>query len=131
MAVLTPNASKSPGTPLLSAHLPSTNVFSQHALYLGKEQQQLNFWFQLSEFIIHVESILIRVSIAVQRHHNHSSSYKGKHLLGWLTFSEVHSIVIMMRQSGMQAGMVLEKDLRFLTSWHAGNRKWSVSLRVA
>ena len=30
--------------------------------------------------------VLVRVSIAVKRHHDHSNSYKGKHLIGWLTF---------------------------------------------
>lgn len=30
-------------------------------------------------------SICLRVSIAVQRHHDHSKSYKGKHLIMWLT----------------------------------------------
>ena len=27
------------------------------------------------------------LAFAVKRHHNHSNSYKGKHLLAWLTYS--------------------------------------------
>jgi hypothetical protein len=37
--------------------------------------------------------VLIRVSIAVERHDDHGNSYKGKHLIGgswgWLIGSEV------------------------------------------
>jgi hypothetical protein len=32
----------------------------------------------------------LRVSVAVKRHHDHGSSYKG-----WFTISEVYSIIIM------------------------------------
>ena len=34
---------------------------------------------------------------------------KEKHLIGWLTFSEVLSIIIMVQHGGIQADIVLEK----------------------
>ena len=48
------------------------------------------------------------VSTAVTRHHDHSNFYKGKHLMGWLTVSEVESIIIMVGHGGLWADMVLE-----------------------
>lgn len=29
--------------------------------------------------------VLVKVSVAVKGHHEHGNSYKGKHLMGWLT----------------------------------------------
>jgi hypothetical protein len=38
--------------------------------------------------------VLVRVSVAVKRHHGQGYSYKGKHFFGgWLTVSEVQSII--------------------------------------
>ena len=70
----------------------------------------------------------------MKRHHDHSNSYKGKHLTGWLVISEVYSIIIMGGHGGMQADMVLEKELRVEKELHldfTGNRKWSETLGVA
>ena len=40
--------------------------------------------------------VLVRVSIAVKRHHDHGYSYKGKHLIEVVAYiSEVQSIIIM------------------------------------
>ena len=54
--------------------------------------------------------------IAVKRHHDQGNSYKGKHFIwGWLTISEVQSILIIDgRRGSTQADMVLEKELRIL-----------------
>lgn len=38
-------------------------------------------------------SVLVRVSVAVKRHHDHSNSYKGKLLIGVAYSSEVQSII--------------------------------------
>ena len=53
--------------------------------------------------------VVIRVSIAVKRHHNQGNSYKGQHLIGaGLQYHHggKHGIV--------QANVVLEKELRVL-----------------
>lgn len=60
------------------------------------------------------------------------NSYKGNHLivvvcLQFRGFIHYHHG---RKQNGMQAGMVLEKELRGLTSWFIGNRKWSETLDV-
>jgi hypothetical protein len=48
-------------------------------------------------------SVLVTFFVAVKRHHDQSNSYKEKHLTGgWLTVSEVQSIIIMVRS--MAAG---------------------------
>ena len=54
--------------------------------------------------------VLVRVSIAVKRLHDHSISYKGKHF-NWVACFQfrVQSIFIMGGHGGMQADMVLEK----------------------
>ena len=49
---------------------------------------------------------------------------KERHLMEWLTVSEVQSI-IMEGHGSMQADMVLERELRVLHL--TGNRKWSLS----
>ncbi|KAL6084023.1 hypothetical protein STEG23_029938 [Scotinomys teguina] len=60
-------------------------------------------------------NVSVRVSITVKRHHDHSNSYKEKTFhWGWLTVSEVESIIIRAEHGGMQADMVLEKELRVL-----------------
>ena len=50
--------------------------------------------------------VLVRVSVAVKGHHDHGNSYKGEHLTGGLIIGQMHG--------GMQADMVLEKELRVL-----------------
>ena len=45
--------------------------------------------------------------IAVKRHHDHSSTYKGNHLKSWLIVSEVQFIIIMVGPGSMQSDMVL------------------------
>jgi hypothetical protein len=44
------------------------------------------------------ECVLVRASISMKRHHNQGNSFKGQHLFnwGWLTGSEVQSIIIKM-----------------------------------
>ena len=58
---------------------------------------------------INITSVLVRVSIAVKRHHDHSTSFKGKRLVGWLIFSVVECIIIMVGHGGVQTDKVLEK----------------------
>ena len=71
-------------------------------------------------FLKHI--VLVRVSVAGKRHHDHSNSYKEKPLIEVAAFrSEVLPIVIMVGHDGMQAAMVLEKMLRVLHL--VGNRK--------
>ena len=60
------------------------------------------------------DGVLVRVSTAVKKHHNHSKSYKTEHLIGQAFSSEVWSIIIMTRYEGVQANMMLEKELRAL-----------------
>jgi hypothetical protein len=43
--------------------------------------------------ITHLIPVLVRVSIAVKRHHDHSNSFKGKHFIGsWLTDQRCSSL---------------------------------------
>ena len=65
-------------------------------------------------------SILVKVSITVKRHYDHGNSYKGKHLLGFSTVSEIYFIIFMIGHGDMQADMVLVKELRVL--YLTGNR---------
>ena len=52
----------------------------------------------------------VRVSIAVERHCEHSNSYKGRHLIDVAAYSsEVQSMIIMVRPGCVQADMVLER----------------------
>ena len=61
---------------------------------------------------IPLHSILVRVSIAVKRHHGHGKSYKGKHLIGaGLQFRGLGHYHHGGNES-VQADMVLEKRLR-------------------
>ena len=39
--------------------------------------------------------LLVRVSVAARRHHDHGNSYKGKHLIGVAYSSEVSTITVM------------------------------------
>ena len=66
----------------------------------------------------------LRVSIAVERHHDHSLSYKGKGLIEAVAYSfrglaHYHHGG---EHSRVQADGVLEKDLLHVDV-HAGNRK--------
>lgn len=63
--------------------------------------------------LLHLICALVRVSVAVQRHHEHRSSHKGKQLIRVAYSSEVQSIVLVGRGS-MQADMVLQKERRIL-----------------
>lgn len=65
--------------------------------------------------------VLVRVSSATKRHYDHSSFFKGKHLIGWLTVSEICFIVITAGHDSVQADMELEKELGNLHL--AGSRK--------
>ena len=48
--------------------------------------------------------------LMVKRHHDHGNSCKGKNIsLGWLTISQVQSIIIMVRYGSVQEDMVLER----------------------
>jgi len=58
----------------------------------------------------------LRVSIVVKRHHDHSNSYKGKHLIGaglYILGRLIHCCHGG-KHRGMQAGMVLRKGTRVL-----------------
>ena len=77
---------------------------------------------------------LISVFVAVKRHCDYSNSYKGKHLIGQLTFPEIQSIIIMVGHSTLMADMVLEKDLSLEKELHFGpavNGKQSEILGMA
>ena len=47
----------------------------------------------------------------MKRHHDHNNSYKGKHLIGWLTISELQSIILVGHGSTQ---VDTEKELKFL-----------------
>jgi hypothetical protein len=52
---------------------------------------------------------MVRVSIAVTRHHDPGNSYKRKHLIGaGLPFRGLVHFHLGMKHDGMQEGMVLE-----------------------
>ena len=59
----------------------------------------------------------LRVSIAVKRHHDHGNSYKGKHFTGASLQSQRFSPLLSWWEAwrgSLQAGIVLEKELRVL-----------------
>ena len=56
----------------------------------------------------------LRVSIAVKRHHDYSSCYKGKHLGLAHNFRGVVHYCHGRNHGSMQADVVLEKELRVL-----------------
>lgn len=64
--------------------------------------------------------VLVRVSSATKRHYDHSF-FKGKHLIGWLTVSEICFIIITAGCVSVQADMELGKEPR--NSHLAGSRK--------
>ncbi|KAL6091852.1 hypothetical protein STEG23_032202, partial [Scotinomys teguina] len=69
------------------------------------------------------QSVCYKVLLAVKRHHDYGNYYKGKHLIGVVDYSsEVQSIIIMVGLGSMQADMVLEKELRVLHLYLAGNK---------
>lgn len=56
----------------------------------------LTVWEQESSLVtgrevkITIKSVLARIFIVVQRHHDHCNFHtKEKHVIGWLTFSEI------------------------------------------
>jgi hypothetical protein len=56
----------------------SSKISWWHASFLGE--------FRIAPCLLTTDGFLNRCSIAVKRHHDHSNSYKGKHLIGgWLT----------------------------------------------
>jgi hypothetical protein len=60
-------------------------------------------------------NLLVRVSIAMKRHHGHSNSYTGKLLTGTgLQFRGLVHYCQVRKHVSVQAGMVLEKELRVL-----------------
>ena len=67
-----------------------------------------------------VSYFCLRISIAVKKHHDHSNSYKGKLLIG-VAHLQFRSWVHWGKQGSIQTDMVLEKELRVLTSWLTGN----------
>jgi hypothetical protein len=50
----------------------------------------------------------------VKRHHDHSNSYKGKHLIGADLQVQRFSPLSSWWEHGMKADMVLEKEIRVL-----------------
>jgi len=58
---------------------------------------------------------LVRFSVAMKRHHNHSNSYKGKHLIGaGLQFRGLVCYCHGRKHVGKQADLVLKRQLRVL-----------------
>ena len=68
----------------------------------------MNFRAKAGPLILELKDRVLAV-LSLRRHHAHGNSYKGKHLMEWLTVSEVQSIIIMVGHDGMQADMVLER----------------------
>jgi hypothetical protein len=69
----------------------------------------------------------------VKRHHNHSNSYKEKHLFG-LAYSFRDSVHYChgKKHGGMQADMMLEKELRVLhLDPHAMERNYHIRLNLS
>ena len=67
--------------------------------------------------------VLVRVSIAVKRHHDHGNFYNGKHLTGaGLQLRGLGHHRHGGKHGGIQADMVLEEELRVLhlDPWAAG-----------
>ena len=58
--------------------------------------------------------VFVRISIAVKKHHDQDNSDNIKHLIEWLTVSEVQSLIIMVGHCSVRANMVPEKELRIL-----------------
>lgn len=58
-------------------------------------------------------SVLVRVSGAVKRHRDHSSSYKGKAFNG-VTYSSELQPVLLVGLGSVKEGVVLEKEPRVL-----------------
>ena len=50
----------------------------------------------------------------MKRHHDHSDSHKGKHLMELADSSDVQSVIIMVGRNNRQADRVLDKELRIL-----------------
>ena len=62
-----------------------------------------------------MDVVLVRVSIAVERHHDHRNSYKGRHLIGGdLQFRGSVHYHHVGKHDSVQADVVLEKELRVL-----------------
>jgi len=60
-------------------------------------------------------AVLVRVFIAVKRHHDHCNSYKGKHLIvAGLQCRDLVHFCHGGKHGGMQADMVLRKELTVL-----------------
>ena len=71
------------------------------------------------------DRVLVRVFITVKRHHDHSNSYKGKHLVEvLLTVSEVQSIIIMAGSMAVCRQTCLYHDEKITGS---RLRPWAVS----
>ena len=70
-------------------------------LKLMLEETRVEHWCHIWWFPHSKRNFYLRVSIAVKRHQGHDNSYKRKHLMGWMTFSEVWSIIIMVEYFSM------------------------------
>ena len=68
--------------------------------------------------------VLVRVSIAMKSHHDHSNSYTGKSF-NWMayTFRGLVHFHHGSKLGGMQVDIVLDKELRILYLWPTGNSK--------
>jgi hypothetical protein len=60
--------------------------------------------------------VLVRVPVAVKRHHGQGNSYKGQHLIrSGLEVQRFSPLSSRWEHGSVQADMVLEKELRVLT----------------
>lgn len=65
--------------------------------------------------VLIVRAVLVRVSMAVKRHHDHSNSYRGKHLIGTgLKFRGLAHCHQGGKHGDTQEDMVLEMQLGVL-----------------
>jgi hypothetical protein len=60
-----------------------------------------------------IETVLVKVSIAVNKHHDNSNSYKEFNW-GWLSVLRVQSIIVIVRSRQHLGQMVLDMELRGL-----------------
>jgi hypothetical protein len=65
--------------------------------------------------VLAIQSVCLRVSIAVKRHHDQGDLYKGQHLIGaGLLFRGLVHYSHGGKPGSMQTDLVLEKELRVL-----------------
>ena len=84
--------------------------FADFTVYRNRTLQKWHDKTKLASGKLGKVCVCLRVSIAVKRHHDHSNSYKGKHLIGVAySFTGLAHFPHGREHGGMQADTVLEK----------------------